>query len=73
MQDFTSDPGALQRALVRGKDYVQTVSIFSHSHKWRRADMDTHTMNAMQMISDRLVKLPGRKNLILAFDRISCG
>ncbi len=61
VQDFASDPSALRRGLVRGKEYVPVV--FPPSQVAPR-DMDTHTMNAMQVISDRLVKIPGRKNLI---------
>jgi VWFA-related protein len=61
LQDFTSDPNALQLALIRGKEYIPVV--FPRSQVEPR-DMDTHTMNAMHMISDRLVRLPGRKNLI---------
>lgn len=61
MQDFTSDPDALQRALVRGKEHVPVS--FPRSQIEER-DMDAHTMDAMRVISDRLRKLSGRKNLI---------
>src|ERR1039457_6982483 len=61
LQDFTSDPTALQRALVRGKEHVPVT--FPPSQIEPR-EMDAHTMDAMRVISDRLAKLPGRKSLI---------
>jgi VWFA-related protein len=61
MQDFTGDPDALKRALVRGKEHIPVS--FARSQVESR-EMDAHTMDAMRVISNRLHKLPGRKNLI---------
>jgi VWFA-related protein len=61
MQDFTSDPDALQRALTNSKQHVPVT--FPPSQIEPR-EMDAHTMDAMRIISSRFAKLPGRKNLI---------
>lgn len=61
LQDFSADTDALNRALTRGKQYVPTA--FYPSQTAPR-DMDAHTMDAMHAIADRLVKVPGRKNMI---------
>jgi VWFA-related protein len=61
LQDFTSDPIALQHAAIRGKEYVP--ASFPPS-RVNAADMGVYTMDAMHMIADRLAKIPGRKNLI---------
>jgi len=61
LQDFTSDPEALQRALERGKQFVPVSFPPSQINP---VDMEAHTMDAMHAIADRLAKVPGRKNLI---------
>jgi VWFA-related protein len=61
LQDFTSDPVALQRAVIRGKEYVPATIPPS---RVKAADMGAYTMDAMQTIADRLAKIPGHKNFI---------
>jgi VWFA-related protein len=61
LQDFTSDPVALQRALVQGKQYIPTSYSPSQTDP---AEMSAHTMDGMHEIADRLARVPGRKNLI---------
>ncbi|HEV3219666.1 MAG TPA: VWA domain-containing protein [Candidatus Acidoferrales bacterium] len=62
LQDFTSDPSALQRGLESGKEYVNGLT-YPPSATFP-LDMSNFTMNAMHAILDRLATMPGRKNLI---------
>ncbi len=62
LQDFTSDPGSVERGLNRGRDYVSNLH-YSVSQT-DSAEMSARTMGAMQEIADRLANVPGRKNLI---------
>jgi VWFA-related protein len=61
LQDFTSDPAALQSGLDRGKTLVP---ISFPPTQTDPIDMSNFTMNAMHAIADRLATIPGRKNLI---------
>src|ERR1039458_1620849 len=61
LQDFTSDPVALQRALAHGKEYIPVSYSPSQTDP---VEMSSHTMNGMHEIADRLARVPGRKNLI---------
>jgi VWFA-related protein len=63
LQDFTSDPGALQRAALRGKEYILGPGAYPPSQT-DPIDMSHHTMDAMHEIADRIARVPGRKNLI---------
>ncbi len=63
LQDFTSDPGALQRVLDRGREYAANQS-FPPSQTDNSNAMALHTMDGMRAIADRLATVPGRKNLI---------
>jgi VWFA-related protein len=63
LQDFTNDPGALQRGLDRGKKTAGTQTYLSCAQN-DQAQMSNRTMLAMNLIADRLAKIPGRKNLI---------
>jgi VWFA-related protein len=62
LQDFTSDPAALQRGVERGKEYASEIQ-FARS-QMEPFDMDAFTMGVMHEIADRLAKIPGRKNMI---------
>jgi VWFA-related protein len=62
LQDFTSDPSALQSALARAKDRASAFR-FARSEMYTN-DRDLHTMNAMHAVGDRLANVSGRKNLI---------
>ena len=62
LQDFTSDPSALQRGLERGREYAKKLSY--HWSNTVTAEMAAHTMDGMHAIADRLATVPGRKNLI---------
>ncbi len=62
LQDFTSDPSALKSALAIARDRASNFS-FRRSEMFTN-DRDLHTMNAMHAVGDRLVNVPGRKNLI---------
>ena len=62
LQDFTEDPAALQRAVDRGKEYAASIH-FSRS-QMEPVDMESFTMGVMRQISDRLAKMPGRKNMV---------
>jgi VWFA-related protein len=62
LQDFTSDPAALERGLNRGRE-------FSNSFHFARSqtgqiEMSTYTMASMRQIANRLANIPGRKNLV---------
>jgi VWFA-related protein len=59
LQDFTSDPILLRRAVLRAKDHIPAGIPRSQSDH-----MYTYTMDDMQPIVDRLAKVPGRKHLI---------
>ncbi|HEY4836963.1 MAG TPA: VWA domain-containing protein [Candidatus Acidoferrales bacterium] len=61
LQDFTSDPVALQQAVIRGKEYVP---VSFPPSRVNAADMGAYTMDAMHTIADRLAKIPGRKNFV---------
>ena len=61
LQDFTSDPSALQRGLDHGREYVPDSIPPS---QFDPVDMDAYTMDAMHAIADHLANVPGRKNLI---------
>ncbi len=62
LQDFTNDPAALQRAIPRAKDYSN--SFHFARPEMDQVDLDTHTMDAMQAIANRLANVPGRKSLV---------
>jgi VWFA-related protein len=61
LQDFTSDPVALERALAHGKEHIPVSYSPSQTDP---VEMSAHTMNGMHEIADRLARVPGRKNLI---------
>lgn len=61
LQDFTGDSDALQRALVRGKEFVPVT--FTPNQTGPK-DMSSHTMDGMREIAVLLARVPGRKNLI---------
>ncbi len=63
LQDFTNDSSALQRGLDRGKKTAGTQTYLSCAQN-DQAQMSNRTMVAMNLIADRLAKIPGRKNLI---------
>jgi VWFA-related protein len=60
LQDFTSDPTALQRGIIRGREYASIL----HPRVMFAQDIDAQTMDAMRVIADHLAKVPGRKNMI---------
>jgi VWFA-related protein len=62
LQDFTSDPEALQRGVDSGKDYVGDIRF--PGSQTDPLTMSKYTMDAMHTIATRLAKVPGRKNLI---------
>jgi VWFA-related protein len=63
LQDFTNDPSALQRGLDRGKKTAGTQTYLTCAQN-DQAQMSNRTMVAMDLIADRLRRIPGRKNLI---------
>jgi VWFA-related protein len=62
LQDFTSDPIALQSALARARDIASKFS-FARPQMYTD-DRDGNTMKAMHAVGDRFANMPGRKNLI---------
>jgi VWFA-related protein len=61
LQDFTSDASPLERGLQRGMQLVPETFRLPYRTP---IEASAETMDAMKAISDRLAKVPGRKNLI---------
>ena len=62
LQDFTSDPAALQRGIDQGREHAADIDF--PPAEINPIDIGHYTINALHAIAERLAKVPGRKNLI---------